>query len=64
QPLPSVILGVATGRVVRFGLEAFLAARYGDQMISTVQANGALVGLVMALVIVAGGLAFYRWKAH
>jgi membrane protein YqaA with SNARE-associated domain len=63
QPVPSVILGVTTGRVIRFGLEAFLAVRYGEQIVSTVQANGALAGLIIALVIVAGGLAFYRWKA-
>ena len=63
QPLPSVILGVGTGRVVRFGLEAFLAARYGEQIVTIVQANGALASLAMALLIIAGGFAFYRWRA-
>ncbi len=63
QPVPSVILGVATGRTIRFGLEAFLAVRYGKEIFAAVQANGALVGLVMAAVIVVGGLAFYRWQA-
>ncbi|SUZ93125.1 uncharacterized protein METZ01_LOCUS45979 [marine metagenome] len=62
QPLPSVIVGVGTGRVIRFGLEAFLAARYGEQIIATVQANGALASLAMALLVTVGGFAFYRWQ--
>ena len=37
--------------------------RYGEQIVATVQANGALAGLIMALVIVGGGVAFYRWQA-
>tara|TARA_B100000949_G_C14001992_1_gene333572 strand:- start:107 stop:592 length:486 start_codon:yes stop_codon:yes gene_type:complete len=63
QPLPSVIVGVGTGRVIRFGLEAFLAARYGEQIVATVQANGALASLAMALLVTVGGFAFYRWQA-
>ena len=63
QPLPSMIIGVGTGRVIRFGAEAYLAARYGDAMIATVQANGPLVGLLTALFIAAVGYAFYRWQA-
>ena len=63
QPLPSVIVGVGTGRVIRFGLEAFLAARYGEQIIATVQANGTLASLTMALLIIVGGFAFYRWQS-
>ena len=63
QPLPSVIVGVGTGRVIRFGLEAFLAARYGEQIIATVQANGALASLTTALLVTVGGFAFYRWQA-
>ena len=63
QPLPSMIIGVGTGRVIRFGAEAYLAARYGDAMIATVQANGPLVGLLTALFIAATAYAFYRWQA-
>ena len=63
QPLPSVILGVGAGRVIRFGTEAFLAARYGEQIAATVQANAPLVGLVTALIIIVAGFAFYRWQA-
>ncbi len=63
QPLPSVIVGVGAGRLVRFGAEAFLAARYGDQIAATVQANAPLVGLIAAAVIIGAGLAFYRWQA-
>lgn len=63
QPVPSIIIGVGTGRVIRFGAEAYLAARYGDAMIATVQANGPLVGLLTALLIAVIGYAFYRWQA-
>jgi membrane protein YqaA with SNARE-associated domain len=64
QPVPSLIIGVGAGRLVRFGAEAYLAARYGDAMIATVQANAPLVGLLTALVIAAAGYAFYRWQAR
>jgi membrane protein YqaA with SNARE-associated domain len=63
QPVPGVIVGVAAGRTIRFGAEAFLAARYGDEIVATVQANGPLVGLGLAVVIVAAGFGFYRWQA-
>lgn len=63
QPVWSMIVGVGAGRIIRFGLEAFLAARYGDQIVATVQANGPLVGLLMALVIIGAGFTFYRWQA-
>jgi membrane protein YqaA with SNARE-associated domain len=63
QPLPSVVAGVGAGRVVRFGAEAYLAARYGDEMIAAVQANGPMVGLVTAVLVAAAGFAFYRWQA-
>lgn len=63
QPVPSMIIGVGTGRLIRFGAEAYLAARYGDVMIATVQANAPLVGLLTALLIAATGYAFYRWQA-
>ena len=63
QPLPSMIIGVGGGRIIRFGAEAYLAARYGEQIAAAVQANGPLVGLVLALVIVAVGFGFYRWQA-
>ena len=63
QPIPSVLVGVGTGRVIRFGMEAFLAARYGEQIVSTVQANAPLVGLAAAVAIILAGFAFYRWQA-
>jgi membrane protein YqaA with SNARE-associated domain len=63
QPVAGVIVGVAAGRTIRFGAEAFLAARYGDEIVATVQANGPLVGLGLAVVIVAAGFGFYRWQA-
>lgn len=63
QPVPGMIIGVGTGRLIRFGAEAYLAARYGDVMIAAVQANGPLVGLVTAVFIAVVGYAFYRWQA-
>jgi len=63
QPVSSMIVGVGAGRLIRFGAEAFLAARYGDQIIAAVEDNGRMVGLVTALVIVVMGVAFYKWQA-
>lgn len=63
QPLGSMIAGVGTGRLIRFGAEAWLAARYGDQIIAAVQENAAMVGLITALVIVVVGVLFWRWQA-
>lgn len=63
QPLAGVLAGVGIGRAVRFGAEAWLAARYGDEIIAAVQANGPLVGLLIAALVVGTGIAFYRWQA-
>jgi len=63
QPLPGVIVGVGAGRLIRFGAEAYLAARYGDQIVATVQNNAPMVGLGMAAFIGIAGYAFYRWQA-
>ncbi len=63
QPVLSVLVGVGAGRLIRFGAEAFLAARYGRSIIEAVQSNGPLIGLAMGIAIAAGGYAFYRWQA-
>ncbi len=63
QPVAGVIVGVGAGRLLRFGAEAFLAARYGDQIAATVQANAPLFGLVTAALIIVVGVIFYRWQA-
>jgi membrane protein YqaA with SNARE-associated domain len=63
QPVGSMIIGVGSGRLIRFGIEAYLAARYGDQIIASVQDNGAMVALGMAVFIAIAGFGFYRWQA-
>jgi membrane protein YqaA with SNARE-associated domain len=63
QPLASMVIGVGSGRLIRFGVEAYLAARYGEEIVAMVQNNGPLVGLAMAIFIVVAGFAFYRWQA-
>jgi membrane protein YqaA with SNARE-associated domain len=62
QPLVSVVLGVGAGRLLRVGAEAFLAARYGDEIIAAVQTNAPMAGLITALIIGIAGFAFYRWQ--
>ena len=62
QPVPSVLIGVGVGRLIRFGAEVFLAARYGPSIIEAVQSNGPLIGLALGIAIAAGGYAFYRWQ--
>ncbi len=63
QSVPSVLIGVGVGRLIRFGAEAFLAARYGRSIIEAVQSNGPLFGLALGIAIAGGGYAFYRWQA-
>jgi membrane protein YqaA with SNARE-associated domain len=62
QPVISVVLGVGGGRLIRFGAEAFLAARYGDEIVAAVQSNAPLVGLGVAVVIVLVAVVAYRWR--
>ena len=63
QPLPSVIIGVGVGRVIRFGAEAYLAAVYGEQIVAAVQANAPMAGVGLAVFLIVGALVFYRWQA-
>lgn len=62
QPLVSVIVGVGSGRLIRFGAEALVAALYGDEIIAAVQNNAPLVGLAVAVIIVVMAFAFYRLR--
>ena len=62
QPIPSLIIGVGTGRILRFGAEAFLAARYGPEIIDAVRANGPLAGLIVAVFVLVAAVAFYKWR--
>lgn len=53
-----VILAVAIGRFVRFGIEAVLAIQYGEAALDIIKRNGLLVVGVAALL----GLTWWAWR--
>ena len=53
-PWPTFCAAVAVGRGVRYFGEGLLAVRYGDQAVELLRANGPLVSLVLAVLVVLG----------
>ena len=53
---------VAGGRGVRYFVAGALAVRYGDDAVAFVQTNGRLVSLVLAGVVIGGGIAYVLWR--
>ena len=64
-PWPKFCGAVAVGRGVRYFGEGLLAVRYGDQAIEFLSANGSLVSLVIAVLVLVGGGAYMlvRWRS-
>ncbi len=52
MPVPRFVAAVFTGRMIRFGGEAYLAVRLGDQALETLQRYYPLVGAVLAGAVV------------
>jgi membrane protein YqaA with SNARE-associated domain len=61
-PLPTFIWAIALGRGVRYFGEGILAVLYGRQALDYIHANGRTVALVLGLLVLAGGVAYYVWK--
>jgi membrane protein YqaA with SNARE-associated domain len=61
-PLPTFIWAIALGRGVRYFGEGILAVMYGKQALDYIHANGRTVALVLGLLVLAGGVAYYLWK--
>ena len=53
-PWPTFCAAVTVGRGVRYFGEGLLAARYGDEAVELLRANGPLVSLVLAVVVLLG----------
>ncbi len=52
MPWLRFVAAVFTGRMIRFGGEAYLAVRLGDLALETLQQNYPLVGVVLAVAVV------------
>ncbi|MDE0829895.1 MAG: VTT domain-containing protein [Vicinamibacterales bacterium] len=59
MPWPRFALAVFGGRLVRFGGEAYLAVRLGDQALATLQSHYPTIGGVLALAVIA--YVGFRW---
>ena len=61
MPVPRFIAAVLAGRMIRFGGEAYLAVRFGDRALETLQRYYPLVGAVLAgAVVVSLGVKWLR----
>ena len=58
MPVPRFVAAVFTGRMIRFGGEAYLAVRLGDQALETLQRYYPLVGAVLAGTLVLNQVRF------
>ncbi len=61
-PLPTFIWAIALGRGIRYFGEGILAVMYGRQALDYIHENGRTVGLVLGVLVLAGGAAYYVWK--
>ena len=63
-PILHFISAVAVGRGLRYFSEAWLAVRYGDQAIELLERNSRTISLVLAGLVLVGGIAFYVWHSR
>jgi membrane protein YqaA with SNARE-associated domain len=61
-PLKTFILAIGFGRGVRYFGEGILAVMYGKQALEYIHQNSRTVGLVLGLIVLAGGVAYYLWR--
>jgi membrane protein YqaA with SNARE-associated domain len=55
---------VAVGRGIRYFGEGWLAVRYGEAAIELLEQNGRMVSLVLAAVVLIGGLTYFVWTSR
>ena len=61
-PLKTFILSIAFGRGVRYFGEGILAVMYGKQALEYIHENSRTVGVVLAVLVLGAGIAYYLWK--
>ena len=61
-PLKTFIWAIAIGRGVRYFAEGILAVMYGQQALDYIHDNGRIVGLVLGVLVLVGGAAYYILK--
>lgn len=62
--LSTFALATSAGRGVRYFAEGLLAVRYGDLAIAYIRANGRTVSIVLAGVLLVGGVAYFAWRSR
>jgi membrane protein YqaA with SNARE-associated domain len=60
--LVDFLIAVLIGRGIRYFGEGLLALWYGEQAISFIRENSAMVGLALAIAIVVGATGWFLWK--
>ena len=63
-PLPQFVVSIIVGRGLRYFGEGWLAVRYGEQAIAFLEANGRPVSLILAVIVLIGGAAYFLWRAR
>ena len=63
-PLVQFASAVAFGRGFRYFGEGWLAVRYGEAAIELLEQNGRMVSLVLAMIVLVGGLTYFLWKSR
>jgi membrane protein YqaA with SNARE-associated domain len=56
------LVAVSIGRGIRYFGEGFLALWYGEQAIRVMRENARIVGVTLAILIVAGALVWFWWR--
>ena len=63
MPILQFVSAIAVGRGFRYFGEGWLAVHYGEQAIELLEQNGRTVSLVLAGLVVVGGVIFYVWRS-
>ena len=63
-PVLQFVSAIAIGRGFRYFGEAWLAVRYGEQAIELLEQQGRTVSLILAGLVLVGGVAFFVWRSR
>ena len=63
-PLLQFVGAVAFGRGFRYFGEGWLAVRYGETAIELLEENGRMISLVLAVLVLVGGLTYFLWPSR